>query len=361
MKVLVGMSGGLDSSVAALNMVEAGHQVEGVFLQLWDPLAGSGSRCCSLEDQEDARRVAAVLGIPLHEACTTRKFFDAVFLASLESYAAGRTPNPCVTCNERIKFSELLALAGEHGADVVATGHYARLEETDGRRRLLRGADRAKDQSYFLHRVSQDVLRRVVFPVGGMTKDEVREVAVGAGLPVAAKPESQELCFVSEGSSYAELLEGWLPGRSRPGAIVSTDGRRLGSHDGVHRFTVGQRRGLGVVADRPLYVVALDAEAGAVVVGTEEELAVRRFGVGDIVWIAGGPPAGSFECTVQVRSRHAGTPARVTVDGGGATVSAREPLRAPAPGQAAVFYHGDELLGGGWIRPPGRWPGTGAP
>jgi len=251
-----------------------------------------------------------------------------------------------------VKFSELIDLANDKGADLVATGHYARVVDDGGRRRLLRGADRDKDQSYFLHRLGQDSLRRVAFPVGSMTKGEVRQVAVRAGLPVADKSESQELCFVPEGSSYAQLLEGWLPHRVRPGTIVSTSGRPLGRHAGIHRFTVGQRRGLGVASDSPLYVVALDAENAEVVVGSEEELATDTMVAGDLAWVAGSAPDSWFDCTVQIRSRHAGSPARVEIRGRTARITPVEPLRAPAPGQAAVFYDGDEILGGGWIQPP---------
>ncbi len=351
MKVLVAMSGGLDSSVAALEMVKAGHQVEAIFLRLWDPLAsGKGSRCCSIEDMEDARIVADALGIPLREECTSRRFFDQVFHASLERYAEGLTPNPCVVCNEKIKFAELEAVADAAGAEVLVTGHYARLRGGEGGPvQLLRGADAAKDQSYFLHRLGQDRLRRVAFPVGGMTKDEVRRKAREAGLHVAGKTESQELCFVPEGTSYADLMEAWLPDRVRAGEIVDSGGRRLGSHGGVHRFTVGQRRGLGVASDRPLYVLKLQADTGTVVIGDRDELMAFSFEADDARWVSGRPPAARFTCSVQVRSRHRAVPARVEVRGEGVLIVPVEPMPAPAPGQAAVLYDGDEVLGGGWI------------
>jgi tRNA-specific 2-thiouridylase len=337
-------------------MVAAGHQVEGVFLRLWDPLgSGKGSRCCSLEDQEDARAVAAALDIPLREECTSRRFFDDVFEASLERYAEGLTPNPCVVCNEKIKFTELEAVADAAGADVLVTGHYARLRGGKGGRvRLLRGVDAAKDQSYFLHRLTQDRLRRVLFPLGDMTKADVRRKARAAGLPVADKPESQELCFVPEGTSYAELMEAWLPGRVRAGEIVDRGGRRLGSHAGVHRFTVGQRRGLGVSAEMPLYVLQLHPATGTVVVGDRDELLTSSFEAEDMRWISDQPPARELECSVQVRSRHRAVPARVEARGEGVLIVPEEPLTAPAPGQAAVLYDGDEVLGGGWITAAGR-------
>jgi len=350
MKVVVAMSGGLDSSVAALRLVEAGHEVIGVLFRLWDPLAGAASRCCSDEDVQDAQNVAAALGIRLREECTTRRFFDEIFMGSLKQYARGLTPNPCVVCNERIKFAELEAVAREEGADAVATGHYARVERgEDGAVHLLRAVDPAKDQSYFLYRVPLRILARLILPVGALAKDEVRRLAVEAGLPVAAKGESQELCFVPQGTSYAQLVEGWVPGSIRPGKIVDREGRVLGRHGGVHRFTVGQRRGLGIAAERPLYVLALEASTGRVVVGPREELEVPAISVEDAVWIAGEPPARRFRCTVRIRSRHAGVTASVEVGSGTVHVLPEEPLMAPAPGQAAVFYHGDEVLGGGFI------------
>lgn len=343
------MSGGLDSSVAAYLMREAGHEVVGVFFRLWDPLAGHASRCCSLEDLEDARRVAQELGIPLREECSTRRFFDEVFEASLERYVEGLTPNPCVVCNARVKFPELVRVAEEEGAEFMVTGHYARLEHGPGGPRLHRGAVREKDQSYFLHRLGRDLLERLRFPVGGMGKEEVRDLALASGLSVASKRESQELCFVPPGTSCADLVERWKGDSIRPGPIVDREGRVLGEHRGVHRFTIGQRRGIGVSAEAPLYVLATRREDAAVVVGPREALETWRIGVRDIVWVRGAPPAGRFACTVQVRSRHGGTPAVVDVEGSGATVTVEEPLRGPAPGQAAVFYDGDEVLGGGWI------------
>jgi len=350
MRVVVAMSGGLDSSVAALRLVEGGHDVRGVLFRLWDPLAGAASRCCSDEDVRDAHRVAETLGIPLQEECTSRRFFDEIFVGSLRQYAEGLTPNPCVVCNERLKFAELEAVRLTAGAEAVATGHYARIERGEGGvLRLLRGADHQKDQSYFLHRVPRTILERLVLPVGELTKEEVRRIATEAGLPVAAKDESQELCFVPRGSSYTELVESWLPGSLIPGEIVDREGRVLGRHEGIHRFTVGQRRGLGIAASRPLYVVALEPSTGRVVVGAREELEVEEIFVGNTVWIAGRPPARRFRCTVRIRSRHPGTPAVVAAEGDRFRVVPAEPLRAPAPGQAAVFYRGDEVLGGGDI------------
>lgn len=350
MKVVVAMSGGLDSSVAALRLMEAGYEVTGVLFRLWDPLAGAASRCCSDEDIRDARKVAGALGIPLREECTSRRFFDEIFMPSLEQYASGLTPNPCVICNERIKFAELAAVAEEEGASAMATGHYARVDRGEGAKvRLLRAADPAKDQSYFLYRVPQWILDRLLLPVGGLSKDQVRRLAEEAGLPVARKGESQELCFVPEGSTYAQLVEGWVPGSIRSGEIVDRSGKVLGRHGGVHRFTIGQRRGIGIAAPEPLYVVALEPSTGRVIVGSKKELDVQQLHLRDLAWISGEPPALGFRCTVKIRSRHPGVPASVEVAADRARVLPDEPLKAPAPGQAAVFYRGDEVLGGGTI------------
>lgn len=344
------MSGGLDSSVAAMEMVAAGYDVVGVFLRLWDPAAGKGSRCCSLEDLEDARRVAAHLGIVLHDECLSDKFYEKVFLDSMSRYADGLTPNPCVVCNEQIKFAELEYLMDELEAELLVTGHYARVEkDEDGRARLLRAIDPTKDQSYFLHRLSSERLRRICFPHGNRSKEEVRRLADEAQLPVASKPESQELCFVPEGTSYSDLLERWMPEKVRAGEIIDREGNRLGRHTGIHRFTVGQRRGLGIAAEAPLYVCELDAATGTVVVGRRHQLAVNEINVTDLSWVAGQPPARKLGCTVQIRSRHRGVEAEVEVTESGAIVRPEQPVDAPAPGQAAVLYDGDEVVGGGWI------------
>ena len=355
MKIAAAMSGGVDSSVAALQLVRAGHDVIGVFFRLVDPLGEGGSRCCSPRDRQDAHLAAERLGIELREECLSRRFFDDVFEASLGAYARGLTPNPCVICNQKIKFAELAHVADELGADHVATGHFARVERRiGGTAHLLRAADRSKDQSYFLHRIGQDVLSRTVFPVGGMSKEEVRDVARTAGLVQAEKAESQELCFVPEGTSYADLVESWVPDLIRPGLIVDRSGRQRGVHAGIHRFTIGQRRGLGISSAAPLYVVELDPETATVVVGGSDDLLRTQIRAYDLKWIAGKPPSDVFTCTVQVRSRHRGTPAEVRVRGETAEIELAEPVRAPAPGQAAVFSSGDEVLGGGWIAGPQR-------
>ncbi len=355
MKVVVAMSGGVDSSVAALRLLEAGYEVTGVFFRLIDPLGEGGSRCCSPRDMEDAHLTAARLGFELREVCLSRRFFDEVFEVSLSAYARGLTPNPCVVCNRRIKFAELVHVADEIGADLLATGHFARVERNShGMAHLFRAADRSKDQSYFLHRLGQDTLLRTVFPVGELSKEQVRRLARRAGLVQAKKDESQELCFVPAGTSYAELVEHWMPDAIRPGVIADRDGREIGRHHGIHRFTIGQRRGLGVAGSERLYVVALDPKTATVIAGTSDQVFHREIRVHDVSWIAGQPPGPRFTCSVQVRSRHRGVPAEVHVEGDEAGIEFSEPVRAPAPGQAAVFYDGDEVVGGGWIVPPGR-------
>ncbi len=351
MKVVLGMSGGLDSSAAALLLQRAGWEVVGVFVRLWDPLGGHGSRCCSLDDLEDARRVADGLGIQLIERCASREFFDTVFMPSLEQSAAGLTPNPCVVCNREMKLAHLEAAARDVGADTIATGHYARVEREASRTpQLLRGRDRGKDQSYFLHRITPSQLDRLILPLGELHKTEVRELAREAGLPVVDKAESQELCFVPEGTSYGELVEGWLPGAVRPGPIVDCEGEELGRHEGLHRYTVGQRRGLGVAAGEPLYVLKLDVGSAAVRVGPASALERAQIGVEDPSWLTEASPELPMECEVQIRARHRPVPGRVEqVAEGRLEVRFERPVRAPAPGQAAVFYRADRVLGGGWI------------
>jgi tRNA-specific 2-thiouridylase len=347
-RVVVAMSGGVDSSVAAALLVEAGADVIGVTLQL----AGESSRCCSLDDAEDARRVAERLGIRFYVANYREAFRREVIEPFADAYLAGRTPIPCVACNGRFKFRHLLDRAEALGADAVATGHYARVtaDGPGGTRRLRRGADPEKDQSYFLFDLDQERLARARFPVGALTKEAVRARARALGLATAEKPESQELCF-APGGDYARVVErvrpGALPG---PGAVVDESGAVLGRHAGVHHFTVGQRRGLGVAAGRRVYVKALDAAANRVVVGPAASLRARGAALRRVSWVAGAPPAGPVRATVRIRHRHAGAPGRVVPGPGDqAQVLFDEPVAAVTPGQAAVFYDGDSVLGGGWI------------
>jgi tRNA-specific 2-thiouridylase len=347
-RVVVAMSGGVDSSVAAALLVEQGCEVIGVTLHL----AGDASRCCSLDDADDARRVAERLGIRYYVANYTSEFRSEVIEPFADAYLAGRTPIPCVACNRRFKFRHLLARARALGAEGVATGHYARVDvdPATGLRRLRRAADEAKDQTYFLFDLDQGQLQRVRFPLGELRKDEVRQAARRLGLATAEKPESQEICFVPDGD-YAAAVErirpGALPGE---GDVVDEAGRVLGRHGGVHRFTVGQRRGLGIAADRRLFVTALDAPSNRVVVGDADALLARTAGLEGVTWIAGAPPPDPIRVSLRIRHRHEGALARLECEPGGrACARFDEPVRAVAPGQAAVFYDGDVVLGGAWI------------
>jgi tRNA-specific 2-thiouridylase len=345
------MSGGVDSSVAAALMVERGYEAVGVTMHL----AGAASRCCSLADADDARRVAEALGIRFFVANYRERFEREVKQAFADAYLAGRTPIPCIPCNSRFKFAYLLERARVFGAERVASGHYARVD-TDpetGLRRLRRAVDESKDQSYFLFELGQAQLGAVEFPLGALTKAEVRAAARRLGLGTAEKPESQEICFVPDGdvaAAVARIRPGALPGE---GEVVDGAGRVLGRHGGVHRFTVGQRRGLGLSAPRPLYVTALDAARNRVVVGEAEALAAGGARLERVSWVADRPPAGAVRAAVRVRYRHEGAPAEIVPEeDGGATLRFDAPVRAVAPGQAAVFYDGDRVLGGGWIAAP---------
>jgi tRNA-specific 2-thiouridylase len=347
-RIVVAMSGGVDSSVAAALLVERGHEVVGITMHL----AGAGSRCCSLEDADDARRVAETLGIRFFVANYADRFRGEVMEPFADAYLAGRTPIPCVACNRRFKFQHLLERARALGATRIASGHYARIEEdpVTGARCLRAAADDAKDQSYFLFDLDQSQLSRIEFPLGSLRKDEVRARARALGLATADKPESQEICFVPDGD-YARAVERLrpdaLPGQ---GEIVHEDGRLLGRHPGLHHYTVGQRHGLGLSAGARLYVTRIDAAANRIVVGEADALLAERARLENVSWIAGEPPEEAVQARVRVRHRHQGVRATIEPDGkDGARVQFLEPVRAVAPGQAAVFYQGDRVLGGGWI------------
>jgi len=353
-RVVVAMSGGVDSSVTAALVLEQGCDAVGVTMQL----AGSASRCCSLDDADDARRVAEGLGIRFFVANYADRFREEVIEEFADAYLAGRTPIPCVACNTRFKFHYLLERAGAFGAERVATGHYARID-TDpqtGLRRLRRARHVEKDQSYFLFQLDQEQLARAWFPLGEMSKQEVRERARRLGLATAEKAESQEICFVPEGD-YRSVVESIRPeAKAAAGEIVDEAGQVLGRHGGVHHFTVGQRHGLGIGdANRRLYVQRIDAARQRVVVGDVAGLDRREALVEQVCWISGAPPVGAVRARVQVRHRHRGVLAWVEADGdGGARVRVRfeEPVRAVSPGQAAVFYDAERdesVLGGGWI------------
>ncbi len=341
MRVAVAMSGGVDSSVAAALLREEGHEVVGLTLKVWDR-----SRCCSLEDVEDARRVAERLGIPFYVLDAHGLFETEVVVPFVEAYRRGLTPNPCVVCNRRVKFGWLLARARALGCEVLATGHYARLEPDAECLRLRKGLDPSKDQSYFLAPEAAGGLDRVRFPVGRMTKAQVREVAGRLGLPVSGKAESQDVCFVPEGD-VAGFLEARL-GAGTPGEIVDAGGRVLGRHRGIHAYTVGQRKGLGIPGPEPLYVIAKDAESNRLVVGPRGSLAAVGLRAGPPVWLAP-PEGGALRCTVKIRSTAREVACVVRPEGPGVSVVFDEPQFGVAPGQLAVFYDGDRVLGSAWI------------
>jgi tRNA-specific 2-thiouridylase len=350
-RVVVAMSGGVDSSLAAALMTDQGYETIGVTMHL----AGETSRCCSLSDVEDARSVAERLGIRFFVANYRDRFRKEVIESFADAYLAGRTPIPCVTCNTRFKFAYLLERARIFDAPRVATGHYARvsMDAATGLRQLHRAKDVDKDQSYFLFQLNQEQLAAIEFPLGELTKDQVRERAREFGLSTADKPESQEICFVPQGH-YTRVVEeirpDALPGE---GEIVDLEGRVVGRHAGIHHYTVGQRRGLNVAGTERLYVIALDADKNRVMVGGLADLCATRARIEGVSWIAGSAPPAGTRATVQVRYRHQG--AAATLEPGlDDTVELKfdEPVRAVAPGQAAVFYAGDTVLGGGWIARP---------
>lgn len=348
--MLVAMSGGVDSSVAACLLLEQGYEVVGSHMSLVH-LEGVEHGCCGPVARADAAEVARLAGFPFEVCDMTLEFDDAVIDDFVAEHAAGRTPNPCARCNGEIKFGAFLRRADEMGIDHVATGHYVRTRQgDDGVWRLHRGADPGKDQSYMLHMLGQTELRRSVFPVGGLPKAETRRLAERFGLPVARKPDSQELCFAPSGDAGG-FVRAQAPSLVHAGGeVVDPTGRVIGEHDGTFAFTVGQRRGLGVAAGTPVYVLELDPGANRVVVGPGELLARRGLHADRVRWVAGDPPSdGPFEAQVRIRYRGEDAPAVVTPDGERLTVEFRTPQRGVAPGQSAVVYRGDELLGGARI------------
>ncbi len=356
-RVVVAMSGGVDSSVTAALLAAAGYRVVGVTLQLYDHGAAVGRKgaCCAGQDIHDARNVADAIGIPHYVLDYESRFRAAVIDDFADAYVRGETPIPCVRCNQTVKFRDLLATARDLGADALATGHYARrLDGPDGPE-LHRAADPAKDQSYFLFATTPAQLAYLRFPLGDLDKDRTRALARRFDLPVAAKPDSQDICFVPDGA-YGEVVRRLRPGAATPGDIVHLDGRVLGRHRGIVDYTVGQRRGLGVGAEEPLYVVRLEPETHRVVVGPRAALGRDRVRISDLNWLDAAPPAGR-RVAVKLRNTTPPAPATITADGtGGAEVGLDAPQDGVSPGQACVVYAldaggapGSRVLGGGWI------------
>ena len=359
------MSGGVDSSTVAGLLVRQGHKIVGMTMQLWNqrrlpelvPESSGHGRCCSLDDVYDARRVAEQVGIPYYVVNFEQQFEDQVVRPFVEEYLAGRTPVPCTLCNNYIKFDRFLEMADAVGAHHIATGHYARVrfDEASGRYQLLRARDGSKDQTYFLFGLTQKQLARTLFPLGDMVKPEVRELARGMDLAVASKGDSQEICFVPNGD-YAAFMNAYLKDKgiepqATRGEIVTTDGRTIGEHQGIHHFTVGQRKGLGIAAKDPLYVISTDPQTQRVVVGGNDDLLCGRFVVRQMNWISIAGVTSPVHAQVKIRNKHAGAAATLhaTADPTTVEVVFDEPQRAVTPGQGAVFYDGDLVLGGGWI------------
>jgi tRNA-specific 2-thiouridylase len=348
------MSGGVDSSTAAWFLKEKGYQVLGATMCIGrtDQTQEGPARCCGLGDIEDARRVALQLEIPFYVIHLREEFEEEVIRYFCEEYARGKTPNPCILCNEKVKFGSFLKKALELGADLLATGHYARLDfdERVGRFLLKKGLDRKKDQSYVLFSLTQDQFRQTLFPLGGLRKEEVREKALQLGLRVHDKPESQEVCFIRE-TSYHSFLSERLREPVEPGPILDKDGNILGRHQGIPFYTIGQRRGLRLAKGKPLYVIQIDRERNAIVVGEEEEVCSSTFVVHSVNWIAAPETIPFHHAHVKIRYNHTGSEASLSPKGEGEwEVRFTSPQKAITPGQAAVFYDGETVLGGGWIK-----------
>ena len=356
MKVVVAMSGGVDSSVAAVLLKEAGYHVIGVTMQIW-PRGRQGHEaegyegCCGIDAAEDAKRVAYKLGIP-HYVMNFRDIFSQIVIADFcEEYTLGRTPNPCIKCNQYIKFGILLEKAMQLGADFIATGHYARVEtdESTGRYLLKKGIDGSKDQSYFLYPLTQDQLSHALFPIGSYSKTRVKEIARERELSVASRPESQEICFIPD-NDYSQFVRTYIPQAARPGPILNKQGAILGEHRGIFSYTIGQRKGLGIAAPNPLYVIAIEPERNAVVVGGKEDVYRSELIASNLNWISIAALEQPTHVKAKIRYRHEEAAAEVIPgDGGRVRVIFNKPQMAITPGQAVVFYDGDTVTGGGTI------------
>ncbi|HXJ04051.1 MAG TPA: tRNA 2-thiouridine(34) synthase MnmA [Candidatus Acidoferrum sp.] len=363
--IAIAMSGGVDSSTVAAVLQEQGHPIVGLTMQLWNQrrlpeLQGDGPkqhRCCSLDDVYDAKRVAQHLNFPHYVVNFEQQFEQRVVRPFVDQYIAGRTPIACTNCNTDVKFEPLLRMARQIGAERLATGHYARIRKNEqtGRWELLRARDDTKDQSYFLWGLSQEQLSRSDFPLGELTKEEVRALARRTNLPVAEKPESMELCFVPTGN-YVQFIQAYskdagISLSQSEGEIITEDGAVVGHHNGVHNFTIGQRKGLGFAAGKPLYVLSIDPEKNRVVVGDDDSLRTTTFEVNDVNWVSVERPSVAIRASVKIRHKHEPAPATVEALGDSrARITFDTPQRAITPGQGAVFYDGDRVLGGAWIR-----------
>ena len=349
--VVVAMSGGVDSSVAAALLVEQGYRVIGMMLRLWNEPGMEGeNRCCTPDAMALARRIAAKLEIPFYALDVQDRFHDVVVRSFIEGYVQGVTPNPCIFCNRQIRWGFLLDRARAFGADYLATGHYAQLDRQNDTVRLMRGMDTAKDQSYVLSVLTQGQLRQSLFPIGGYAKPRVRELAREFDLPVADRADSQDLCFLAR-RDYRDFLVRNAPQSVRPGHIVNSAGQVVGEHQGLAFYTIGQRKGLRLASPEPLYVLKKDLQQNTLVVGLEAELGQRNLSAGEVNWVSGEPPSGTIRAQVKIRYKATEAWANVTPSGDNQVqVQFDQPLRDITPGQRAVFYHGEECLGGGTIQ-----------
>jgi len=350
-KVVVAMSGGVDSSVAAALLKQQGYEVIGMMLRLWsEPGREDSNRCCTPDSMAQARRVAAKLDIPFYVVDAKEIFHSIVVQNFLDGYTQGVTPNPCLICNRKIRWDFMLDHALALGADYLATGHYVRKREAEsGQQQLLRAVDRSKEQSYVLYGLTQEKLAKALFPIGDYPKSEIRKLAGSFGLPTATRADSQDLCFLA-GEDYREFLRRNAPEISKPGPILTRDGKVLGQHQGLAHYTIGQRKGLGIAASQPLYVLAKELATNSLIVGIEVELGQSELVADNVNWIAVEPPSASFRAQVKIRYSAKDAPAEVRLmDGQQARVQFDAPQRGVTPGQAAVFYAGEVLLGGGII------------